>query len=156
MSLKLICILSFVLFVEFKINAQFNFLPFPIGDSLLTSGDLAGAIKEYKKDYELNPQRHLAANNLAVAFSIDRQIDSAFKYLFISLAVDTTLRPLGDPNFIPLWKDDRWQQFEARMFDEVFVDHPNILTDIPLNFPMERQTHACPSVMNQTLENYLY
>lgn len=101
-------------------------------DSAFYDGDLKSAIEEYKKIYNSAPLAHAAAYNVAAAYSLNNQPDSAFTYLFKSLLRDTTVRACTDPYFIPLWSDGRWQKFEDEAIRVVEIRKKQKLYDLDL------------------------
>ncbi|CAN5222507.1 hypothetical protein BH09BAC5_BH09BAC5_28780 [soil metagenome] len=126
----------FLILGPFKFTAsaqkEFSIQGIPIGDSLMESGELERAIVEYRNEYMNDIHQPLAAYNLAAAFSMNRQIDSAFKYLFLHIEIDTTIKACTDPYFLPLKKDKRWPEFEDKAIAEVLMARPNAIKDIPL------------------------
>lgn len=99
----------------------------------MAKGDISGAIVAFKIDYHHNPLENHVAYYLAAAYSMDRQIDSAYKYLFKSIEIDSTVRACSDPFFLPLRNDSRWQVFENRAIDLVrLVLKADTMKDYPL------------------------
>lgn len=81
-------------------------------DKLLEKGDLDAAIKEYHKEFRKAPQE--TAYNFACAFARNNQPDSAFKYLYYDLSVDSFawgVFSLSDPDFISLRSSPKWIPF---------------------------------------------
>jgi len=56
-----------------------------VADSLRNEGDIAGAIAEYGKLKATNPKDKNMIYNYACALSINKQIDSCFKYLYLAI-----------------------------------------------------------------------
>ena len=79
-----------------------------LGDKLRNEGDLEGAIAAYKKIYNDNASKKSNTYNLACAYALMYQIDSAFHYLNIALKSDNTLWSLADPDLMSLIDDTRW------------------------------------------------
>ncbi len=84
-------------------------------DSLRDEGDTPGALAEYKKVYSQNPKNQPNVYNYACALSINKQIDSAFKYLYIAVEMDTSIASLIDPDFLTIREDRHWQDFENHL-----------------------------------------
>ncbi len=106
----------FILLVSLSSGAQpiVSFGSSP-ADSLRNSGDLKGAIDAYRQELTRSPGNLIAAYNLACAFSVDGQRDSAFRYLWPYLKADTdavTLDMLTDLDLWSLHSDMRWRQLE--------------------------------------------
>lgn len=89
------------------------------GDSLFDVGDLKGAILEFKNSFTEDPQNAKIAYSLASAFALDKQIDSAFHYLFISTEKDSTTDCLTDADFYFLMQDKRWTKVEDRQMKKI-------------------------------------
>lgn len=104
----------------------------PKGDSLLENGYVEQAIVEYKRVLLEEKPVHFGAYNVAAAYAVDRQIDSAFKYLFLSLLTDTTVLACRDPYFLPLRGDKRWAQFVDSAIAVVRASNPNPVANLPL------------------------
>src|SRR6266702_1311261 len=75
----------------------------PLCDSLFQAGDIKEALDAYRKDYVKDPAS--TCYNFACALAMDRQPDSAFKYLFEAIKYDTNVIPLTDPNLLVLRND---------------------------------------------------
>lgn len=85
-------------------------------DSLREIGDVLGALVEFKKDYQKEPKNTFNTYNYACALSINREIDSAFKYLEIAIQLDSNMaiNALTDPDFLQLRKTDKWTKKEEQ------------------------------------------
>ncbi len=83
-----------------------------VADSLREEGDLTGAIEEYRKAYILNRENRNNLYNFACALSLDRQIDSSFRYFNLAMQMDTSSATLVDPDFLPARADKQWEVFE--------------------------------------------
>lgn len=88
-------------------------------DKLRSEGDLKGAIVEFAKLYKKNPKNKSNVYNYACALSLDEQIDSAFHYLKIAIAKDSSVSVLNDPDFYNLTKDERWSSIEDEVVERV-------------------------------------
>lgn len=86
-----------------------------IADSLKNAGDIPAAIVEYRRQYSINPKNYENTYNYACALSINRQIDSSFKYLNLAIKLDTSISALIDPDFLTIREDKRWTQFENNL-----------------------------------------
>jgi len=53
--------------------------------------------------------------NYACALSVNKQIESCFKYLNIAVKMDTSVASLIDPDFLTVRNDIRWQDFENNL-----------------------------------------
>ncbi|NVK53475.1 MAG: hypothetical protein HWD85_11120 [Flavobacteriaceae bacterium] len=84
------------------------------GDDFRKKGDLMNAIKTYKAVYKKDKFNSKNTYNLACAYALTYQKDSAFYYLNISLKDDTRLWALADNDLYPLSKDKRWTAIENK------------------------------------------
>ena len=107
MKKYLTLLIALLLFLE--INAQ-NISK--KADSLRKIGKIYLAIKEYGKVYKKNLKNRNNTYNLACAYAITKQLDSAFFYLNTALKNDSSVRPLTDPDFYFLINDSRWTKIE--------------------------------------------
>jgi len=101
-----------------------------LGDTLLNNGDLIGAIAEYQKAYLENPANEEASYSLACAFSLNRQTDSAIKYLFVYISLDTTSYPLYNPDFLQARENKGWGDFEDKLIQGLMKKFNNPYKDI--------------------------
>jgi hypothetical protein len=92
-------------------------------DSLRKAGDLEGAIESYKQLYLAQGEKFTELYNYACALSVDRQLDSAFRYLSMAVEKDATTASLCDPDFLNLRKDLRWAAFEDTLISSIEVQH---------------------------------
>jgi hypothetical protein len=99
-------------------------------DSLKNEGNIIGALPEYRKIYLTNPDDKRNVYNYACALSINRQIDSCFKYLNIAVKTDTSINALIDPDFLTARKDKRWIEFENNLITMVNKKLNNPYRDI--------------------------
>lgn len=81
-------------------------------DSLLTEGNIKEAIAEYSRLMRFDPQNRRIIYNYACILSIDRQADSAFRYLYMAIKSEPSARAFTDPGLINLRDDLRWKDFE--------------------------------------------
>ncbi len=84
------------------------------GDQLRQEGKLKAAIQAYKNDFHKFPGKWKNTYNLACAYALTFQKDSAFHYLAIALKSDTSLWALADPDLFALTNDSRWQNVETK------------------------------------------
>lgn len=84
-------------------------------DSLFNEGNIKESVAEYKKMYRLNPGDRKIVYNYACALSREGQIDSALKYLKITVNIDPDTRALTDPDLLALREDIRWADFESNL-----------------------------------------
>lgn len=78
-------------------------------------GMVEGAIKLYRKEYQEHPNDISNIYNYSCAFAINKQIDSAFYYLRLSVKKDSTLLGLDDPDLIHLYNDTRWNEIQSEI-----------------------------------------
>lgn len=88
-------------------------------DSLRDVGDLQQAIEVYAELYKENPDNRNNTYNYACALALARQVDTAFHYLAIATAKDTSVQALNDPDFYYLTKDKRWADVENTLVERV-------------------------------------
>lgn len=86
-------------------------------DSLFNEGNIKESVAEYKKMYISNPGDRKISYDFACALSREGQIDSAFKYLYITVNIEPDTRALTDPNLLALREDKRWAGFENKMIE---------------------------------------
>lgn len=92
-------------------------------DSLRDEGDLKAAIDEYAKLFKENPEDRTNTYNYACALALDQQIDTAFYFLNIATAKDTTVQALNDPDFYYLTEDERWEKLADKLVERVEVKY---------------------------------
>ena len=92
-------------------------------DSLREEGNLKMAIEEYAKLYEQDSTNRNNTYNYACALALDRQIDTAFYYLNVATAKDTSVQALNDPDFYFLIGDERWSKLQDKLIERVEVKH---------------------------------
>ncbi len=79
---------------------------------LRQNGELQKAIAAYKKVFYEKPDVSDNTYDLACAFALTFQIDSAFQYLELALKKDSSLWALADTDLFALINDERWKQVE--------------------------------------------
>ncbi|MBU1014741.1 MAG: hypothetical protein KKG99_17230 [Bacteroidetes bacterium] len=104
-----------------------------IADSLMAEGEIPAAIVEYRRLYEKNPNDQQNLYNYTRALSLNRQIDSCFKYLNMAVKLDTSIRPLTEPDFLTIRQDKQWQEFEDNLI---------VLLNLKLNIPIKNVDYA--------------
>ncbi len=87
------------------------------GESLKEQGDIPGAIAEFEKVYVKHPADQRNIYNLAAALSINRQLDSCFKYLTLAIGMNPSIAALIDPDLLTARADKRWGEFEDKLID---------------------------------------
>ena len=106
------------------------------GDSLRNEGDLQGAIAAFKKDYAADSKNLFTVYNMACAFAMSHQADSAFRYVREALALEdkpgTLISFLTDPDFVNLQQDPRWTGVEEQVLDSVQKATGKTYKDLPL------------------------
>jgi len=90
-----------------------------LGDIARKNGELPAAIKAFKRIYDEDRTDIVTIYNLACAFALSQQIDSAFHYLNISTVSDSTVRALNDADFYFLIDDPRWTVLENSLVEKV-------------------------------------
>jgi len=81
-------------------------------DKLRDEGNLKAAIEMYKVAYHKTPKNRKNTYNLACAFALTFQKDSAYHYLDIALKEDNSLWALADTDLYALIEDPRWNEIE--------------------------------------------
>ena len=104
--------------------------PRSIADSLKDEGDIPGAITAYSKIYRDNPKDLKNLFNYACALSVNKKVDSCFKYLDIAVRMDTSLAALTEPELLTARKDKRWQSFEDNLIEMLNIKFNNPYKDI--------------------------
>lgn len=77
-------------------------------DSLRQEGKLFKAIEAYKTTYQRLPKNRKNTYNLACAYALTFQKDSAYRYLYTALEIDSSLWALADTDLYALIEDPRW------------------------------------------------
>lgn len=94
-----------------------------LGDIARDNGDLSKAIKEFKLIYNEDNTDLVNIYNLACAYALRKQSDSAFFYLNIASISDSSVRALNDPDFYFLTEDPRWLDLENSLIQKVESIH---------------------------------
>lgn len=100
------------------------------GERLRSDGDIPGAIAEFEKAYAQNPRDQRTVYNLARALSINRQIDTCFRYLAIAVELEPSLDPLIDPDLVTAREDKQWGAFEDALVAKLNARSPNAYKDV--------------------------
>ncbi len=103
-----------------------------IADSLRKEGNLKGAIEEFRKGFDSNSSDKRFVFDYACALAQDRQTDSAFKYIYKAIALDTAVYTLTDPDFLTIRDDKRWNDFEETLISMLKIKYKNYYKDIEL------------------------
>lgn len=93
-------------------NTSFSQTSSSEADELRQEGKLDAAIKAYKKIYNESPEKADNTYNLACAYALTFQKDSAYHYLEIALRDDPSLWALADTDLYGLVDDSRWKKIE--------------------------------------------
>lgn len=101
-----------------------------VADSLKDEGDIPGAIAAYRKSYLANPKDTENIYKYSCALSINRQIDSCFKYLYLAVKMDTTINSLIDPDLLTVREDKQWQNYENYVISLINAKFRNPYDDI--------------------------
>jgi len=99
-------------------------------DSLFNEGNIKEAVAEYRKMYILNPGDVNSVYNYACALSRNGQIDSAFKYLNISVNFELGTRALTDPDLLNLRENKQWTSFEDNLIVLLNTKTVNQIKDV--------------------------
>ena len=79
---------------------------------LRQKGNLEAAIQAYKAEYFKSPMKWKNTYDLACAYALTFQTDSAYHYLNIALKDDNSLWALADADLYALIDDSRWSAIE--------------------------------------------
>ncbi|MFA6150565.1 MAG: DUF6624 domain-containing protein [Chitinophagaceae bacterium] len=95
-------------------------------DSLYKEGQLMATIDEYNKMYNSDSTNYTIVYNLACAYAQGRMPDKAYRFLNLAVNLNTTEAALCDPDFLPLKKDKRWEDFEKNLVAQIQkkYEHP--------------------------------
>ncbi|AWM13908.1 hypothetical protein DI487_08555 [Flavobacterium sediminis] len=88
------------------------------GDSLRQKGELDQAIIAYKTIYKKDQNNRKNVYNLACAYALTFQRDSAYHYLNIALQNDSSLWALADTDLYALTQDPRWLNIETQQMEK--------------------------------------
>ena len=129
-TLKLSLIGCVIAFSEIAVSQPVIQSGQSVADSLRNEGDIPGALAEYKKVCFQDPKNQSNVYNYACALSVNRQIDSAFKYLYIAVEMDTSIASLIDPDFLTIREDRHWPGFENHMVSMLNIKFKKPYSDI--------------------------
>ncbi len=90
---------------------------------LRDEGNLKLAIEEHAKVYAEDATNRTNTYNYACALALDKQIDTAFYYLNVATAQDSTVQALNDPDFYFLIEDERWAKLQDKLIERVEAKH---------------------------------
>jgi hypothetical protein len=110
-----------LLFTMLAVNAALAQSLKSAGGEFRKEGKLEAAIEAYKDDYAKTPENRQNTYDLACAYALTFQIDSAYHYLIIALKDDNSLWALADSDLFALIDDPRWADVETnqlRTFQE--------------------------------------
>jgi hypothetical protein len=99
-------------------------------DSLRNEGEILKAIEECKNVFLSNPKDIRNLYNYSRFLSINKQIDSCFKYLNIAARIDTSFAPLIEPNLLTARENEQWNDFENRLISNLNIKFKNAVKDI--------------------------
>ena len=91
------------------------------GAQLRQEGKLEAAIEAYKQDYQIDPKNWKNTYDLACAYALTFQVDSAYHYLEIALRDDNSLWALADSDLFSLIDDPRWSEIENNQLERFQV-----------------------------------
>ncbi|MFY0630672.1 MAG: hypothetical protein JXR05_09840 [Flavobacteriaceae bacterium] len=115
--MKLISVLLLTLFT-------FSCLGQSKGDTYRNEGDLEKAINAYKIDFKADQNEYSNTYNLACAYALMYQKDSAFHYLNVALQNNNSLWALADNDLLSLTSDDRWKLIENQQLAKITLQKP--------------------------------
>lgn len=95
-------------------------------DTLRKEGKLEVAIEAYKATYSKDSTNWKNTYNLACAYALIFQKDSAYHYLSIALKQDTSLWALADSDLYALIDDPRWLQIENEQVKRFEQNHKKL------------------------------
>ncbi|MDX1828059.1 MAG: DUF6624 domain-containing protein [Lutibacter sp.] len=107
-----------VLILSFFANVCFSQSLTSKADSLRKEGKLEQAIAVYKQEYFKNSNNKDNTYNLACAYALAYQIDSAYHYLNVALKEDSRLWALADSDLFSLTNDSRWNEIENNQLEK--------------------------------------
>ena len=103
-----------LLLVVLVINLNFAQPNRSKGAHLRQEGRLEAAIEAYKQDFANAPENWRNTYDLACAYALTFQKDSAYHYLEIALKNDNSLWALADADLFALIDDARWPEVESK------------------------------------------
>jgi len=83
-------------------------------DNLLLSGEYDAAVDAYRQMLKAGETDVVVPYNIACAYAIKGNRDSAFFFLWQAIEYDSTIQVLVDPDFVNLLGDVRWKEIEDR------------------------------------------
>ena len=86
-------------------------------EGLRQEGKLREAIEAYKAVYTQSPENWKNTYDLACAYALTYQVDSAFQYLSIALKDEHSLWPMADTDLLALIDDPRWTALEKAQIE---------------------------------------
>lgn len=92
-------------------------------DSLRQAGDLTEAIALYRQGYEQDADDFTNTYNLACAYALLNNRDSAFYFLGQAMPADSTVLMMRDPDLVFLYDDDRYQALVEKQMEKVKAAH---------------------------------
>lgn len=119
------------------------------GDALRQEGKLEAAIEAYKATFEESPGNKENTYNLACAYALTYQKDSAYHYLNIALKNDHSLWALADSDLYALTNDFRWKTIENDQLKK-FQEHEGALKD-----PLYAKALLAMIMKDQALDYYI-
>ncbi|RLD77020.1 MAG: hypothetical protein DRJ10_12650 [Bacteroidetes bacterium] len=93
---------------------------------LLQEGKLEAAIEAYKTQYSKTPKNWKNTYDLACAYALTFQIDSAYHYLNNALKNDNSLWALADADLHALIDDPRWSDIEINQIKRYQKKNKNL------------------------------
>ncbi len=96
------------------------------GDMYRREGNLENAIEAYRNNFNKTPEDKNNTYNLACAFALIHQKDSAFKYLQKALINDNSLWVLADNDLLYLTDDKRWKLLEKSQLQKFQKYHTKL------------------------------
>ncbi|MFO0321885.1 MAG: DUF6624 domain-containing protein [Bacteroidota bacterium] len=130
MKYKIICLLLVIIVKSNTIYSQDFSIIKNKADSLRECGDIEGAIFEFRKAYNENSKNGLNLYNFSCLFSKIKQYDSCFKYLNLSIELDTNFIAFTEADFIPFRKSKYWNKFESRLLKMIELKYKNKFKDL--------------------------
>lgn len=119
-----------IILTVFFVQNSFSQIELTKADSLYRSGEVMAAIEEHQRTFVRDSSDYFNIYNLACIYAEMRKPDSAFKYLYIAAKLNSVELPLSDPDFIPLYKDKRWREFENQLISLIQSKYDNPISDI--------------------------
>ncbi|MDQ7815474.1 MAG: hypothetical protein RDU14_00445 [Melioribacteraceae bacterium] len=98
-------------------------------DSLRNEGEILKSIEECKNVFFRNPKDIRNLYNYSRFLSINKQIDSCFKYLKIAAEIDTSITPLIEPDLLTARESEQWNDFENRLISNLNIKFKNAVKD---------------------------